>query len=267
MAEPAGLAVGVFALLGLFNNAVDCFNYVQAGRDLGASYITCQIKLSNAQLRFTRWGEAVGLPHDIQHESQLDHDTLAQNFDEAKTRKAKTRISHIIQLFAEAEGVSRKYKPHSSVPDAGVHSEDDRKALELAEQVRNMSLKRKSKNSFLNRASWALHRADAFKDLLSDVADEVKNLEELFPAVEATRQQLANREVDGLSTSTQLALLKEAAASEEVQDQLLAAALDKKLAQTAEGSTTIYNNSFGSGNKGFQSGHVSGGTFTFGQRF
>jgi len=89
MAEPAGLAVGVFALLGLFNNAVDCFNYVQAGRDLGASYVTCQIKLSNAQLRFTRWGEAVGLPHDIQHESQLDHDTLAQNFDEAKIRKAK----------------------------------------------------------------------------------------------------------------------------------------------------------------------------------
>jgi len=265
MAEPAGLAVGVFALLGLFNNAVDCFNYVQAGRDLGASYVTCQIKLSNAQLRFTRWGEAVGLPHDIQDESQLDHDTLAQNFDEAKVRKAKARVLHIIQLFAEAEGVSQKYKPHGSVPDAGVHSEDDRKALELAEQVRSMSSKRKNKNSLLQKASWALYRADAFKDLLSDVADEVKNLEDLFPAVETTRQQLANMEVDSLSTSTQLALLKEVAASEEVQDQFLAAALDRKLAQATGGSTTIYNNTFGNDNKGFQSGHVSGGTFTFGK--
>jgi hypothetical protein len=265
MAEPAGLAVGVFALLGLFNNAVDCFNYVQAGRDLGASYVTCQIKLSNAQLRFTRWGEAVGLPCDVKHESQLDHDTHAQNFDEAKVRKAKTRIPHIIQLFAEAEGVSRKYKPHGSVPDAGVHSEDDRKALELAEQVRNMSLERKNKNSLLHKASWALYRADAFKDLLSDVADEVNNLEELFPAVETTRQQLANKEVDSLSTSTQLALLKDSAASEEVQDQLLAAALDRKLAQAIGGSTTIYNSTFGDNNMGFQSGHVSGGTFTFGK--
>jgi hypothetical protein len=264
MAEPAGLAVGVFALLGLFNNAVDCFNYVQAGRDLGASYITCQIKLSNAQLRFTRWGEAIGLPHDIQHESQLDHDTLAQNFDEAKIRKAKTRISHIIQLFAEAEGVSKKYKPHGSVPDASVHCEDDRKALELAEQVHSMSLKRKGKNDFLQKASWALYRADAFKSLLSDVADEVKNLEDLFPAAETTRQQLVNEEVDSLSTSTQLALLQEAAASEEVQDQLLAAALERKLAQTTGGSTTIYNNKFGDNNRGFQSGHVSGGTFSFG---
>ncbi|GAB7335949.1 hypothetical protein MBLNU13_g08193t1 [Cladosporium sp. NU13] len=265
MTEPAGLAVGVFALLGLFNNAVDCFNYVQAGRDLGTSYVTCQIKLSNAQLRFTRWGEAVGLSCGVEHESQLDHDTLAQNFDEAKTRKAKARISHIIQLFAEAEDVSQKYKPHGSMPDAGVLSDDDRKALELAQQVRNLSLKRKSKNSLLQKASWALYRAGAFKELLSDVADEVKNLEELFPAVATTRQQLANREVDSLGTSTQLALLRETAVSEEVQDQLLAAALDKKLAQATKGSTTIYNNTFGDNNSGFQSGHVSGGTFSFGK--
>ncbi|GAB7336901.1 hypothetical protein MBLNU13_g01180t1 [Cladosporium sp. NU13] len=265
MAEPAGLAIGVFALLGLFNNAVDCFNYVQAGRDLGPSFVTCQIKISNAQLRFTRWGEAVGLPRDTEHEWQLDHDALARNFDETKVRKAKARISHIIQLFAEAEDVSRKYKPHGSVPDTGVHSEDDRKALELAQQLRNMSLKRKSKNSFLQKASWALYRADAFKDLLSDVADEVRNLEELFPAAETTRQQLVNKEVDSLSTSAQLVLVKEAAVSEEVQDQLLAAALERKLAQITGGSTTIYNNTFGDNNRGLQSGHVSGGTFSFGK--
>ncbi|GAB7336856.1 hypothetical protein MBLNU13_g00422t1 [Cladosporium sp. NU13] len=265
MAEPAGLAVGVFALVGLFNNAVDCFNYVQAGRNLGASYVTCQIKLSNAQLRFTRWGEAVGLPRDVQDESQLDQDALVHNFDETKVRKAKIRILHIIQLFAEAENVSQKYKPHSSVPDTGAHSDDDPKALELVEQVRNISLKRKSKNTFLQKASWALYRADAFKELLSDVADEVKNLEELFPAVETARQQLADKEVDSLSTSTQLALLKEAAASEEVQDQLLAAALERKLARSTGGSTTTYNTTFGSNNRGFQSGHVSGGTFSFGK--
>lgn len=256
--------MGVFALVGLFNNAVDCFNYVQAGRNLGASYATCQIKLSNAQLRFTRWGEAVGLPRDVQDESQLDQDALARNFDETKVRKAKTRISHIIKLFAEAENVSQKYKPDSGVADTGAHSDDDRKALELAEQVRNVSLKRKSKNTFLQKASWALYRADAFKELLSDVADEVKNLEELFPAVETARQQLADKEVDSLGTSTHLALLKEAAVSEEVQDQLLAAALEKKLAQTTSSSTTIYNNKFGDNNRGFQSGHTSGGTFSFG---
>jgi hypothetical protein len=35
MAELAGLAVGLLALVGLFNNAVDCFSYIQAGRNQG----------------------------------------------------------------------------------------------------------------------------------------------------------------------------------------------------------------------------------------
>lgn len=216
MAESVGLAAGVFALVGLFNNAVDCFNYIQAGRDLGAKYVTYQIKLSNAQLRFTRWGEAVGLPCDSEGESQLDQDALARNFDEVKVSKAQTRISHIIQLFAEAEDVSRKYKSQDSGPDAGACSDADRKAIELEQQVRNMSLERKSKNNSLQKVAWTLHRRKAIKTLLNDIAGEVKNLEELFPAAETIRQQLADREVDSLSTSTQLALLKEAAVSEEV---------------------------------------------------
>jgi hypothetical protein len=180
------------------------------------------------------------------------------------TRALSSRVS---PLAADCDVCARSAVVPLGVitPDASLHSEDDRKALELAEQVRNMPLKRKSKNSVLQKASWALYRADTFKDILSDVADEVKNLEELLLAVDTARQQLANEEVDGLSTSTQLALLKESAASEEVRDLLLAAALDKKLAQTTGGPTTIYNNTFGSGNNGFQAGHVNGGTFTFGK--
>jgi hypothetical protein len=33
--EVGGLTVGVLALAGLFNNAVDCFEYVQLGRNFG----------------------------------------------------------------------------------------------------------------------------------------------------------------------------------------------------------------------------------------
>jgi len=59
--EAAGLTVGVVALAGLFNNAVDCFDYVQAGRSFGKNSQICLTKLSNAQLRVSRWGESVGL--------------------------------------------------------------------------------------------------------------------------------------------------------------------------------------------------------------
>jgi hypothetical protein len=36
--EPTGLAVGIIALAGLFNDAVDCFEYVQLGRNFGKNF-------------------------------------------------------------------------------------------------------------------------------------------------------------------------------------------------------------------------------------
>jgi hypothetical protein len=235
------------------------------GTQSGRSYVTCQIKLSNAQVRFARWGEAVGICSDALHASQPRRDIATRDTDEAKVRDAQTRASHIIQLIDEAKEVSQKYKPQGDMAVSDPCTGDNRKALKLAEQVRNISFRRKAKNTLIQKASWALYRADDFSKLLSAIADEVKNLEELSPAVEAARKQLVKSEIEDLGTTSQLAWLKESATSEEVQDQLLVAALDRKLALAARGSTTTYSNSFGSGNKGFQSGHVSGGTFTFGQ--
>jgi hypothetical protein len=53
MAETAGL-VGVMAHAGLFNNTVECFEFVQLGRTLGKDLQTNQLKLNNARLRLPR---------------------------------------------------------------------------------------------------------------------------------------------------------------------------------------------------------------------
>ena len=63
--EPAGLAVGILAIAGLFNNAVDCFEYVQIGRNFGQSYQTGLLKLDTARLRLSRWGQAIGISSEI----------------------------------------------------------------------------------------------------------------------------------------------------------------------------------------------------------
>ena len=63
--EPAGLTVGVLALAGLFNNTVDCFEYVQIGRCFGQSYQTSLLKLDNAKLRLSRWGQSIGLSGEL----------------------------------------------------------------------------------------------------------------------------------------------------------------------------------------------------------
>jgi hypothetical protein len=97
--EPAGLAVGVIALAGLFNNAVDCFEYVQLGRNFSGSFQTNIIKLDNARLRLSRWGQSIGLGGDLEEVQSLDSATLSPE----DTARAEALIGQIQELFAKAE--------------------------------------------------------------------------------------------------------------------------------------------------------------------
>ena len=55
--DPASLATGVLALAGLFNNAVECFEFIQLGRNFGGDFQTSLLKLDDVRLRLSRWGE------------------------------------------------------------------------------------------------------------------------------------------------------------------------------------------------------------------
>jgi hypothetical protein len=106
MAETAGLVVGVVALAGLFNNTVECFEFVQLGRTFRKSFQTSQLKLDNARLRLSRWGKSLSLNDDVQNTVSLQgHFGSAAN-----VKHAEALLGQIVELFAEAEGVSNKYK-------------------------------------------------------------------------------------------------------------------------------------------------------------
>ena len=64
--EPVGLGIGIAGLAGAFTACVDCFEYIQLGRQFGHDYGKCLLKLDVAKLRISRWGVAMGLgpePH------------------------------------------------------------------------------------------------------------------------------------------------------------------------------------------------------------
>ena len=64
--EPVGLGIGIAGLAGAFTACLDCFEYIQLGRQVGQDYGKCLLKLDTAKLRISRWGVAVGLgaePH------------------------------------------------------------------------------------------------------------------------------------------------------------------------------------------------------------
>jgi len=84
--EPAGLTAGILGLAGLFNNAVDCFEYVQLGREFGRDYQTNLLKLDDARLRLSRWGQSMELSGELE-DLQAPKRTLgsAQEVEQAKS--------------------------------------------------------------------------------------------------------------------------------------------------------------------------------------
>lgn len=254
--DPTGFAIGVISLAALFDNAVNCFEYIQLGRAFGKNYQVSLLKLDNARLRLSRWGKAVGLGCDVENTRSLQSRIAAPS---PEVKQAEAILGQIVDLFLVAEGVSNKFKTRVSSNDTKLVLYDEKKDMEpvprlLHEQMRELSISRQKGTSFLKKAKWALYEEKQFKRLIEDITELVNALVELFPAAQATQKQLCEIEVQTIGTAQSLPVLKEVVAGG--QDKFLEAAVEKAILNNYTYTHTI---SFtGNNNSGFQVGHNAG---------
>ncbi|KAH8679242.1 prion-inhibition and propagation-domain-containing protein [Ilyonectria robusta] len=64
MAEVFGVAASALSVAALFNNCVDCFEYIKLNPHFGPVAERCQLKLDVARNRLGRWGEAAAINTD-----------------------------------------------------------------------------------------------------------------------------------------------------------------------------------------------------------
>ena len=221
MAEAAGLVIGAVSVAGLFTNCVDCFEYVQIGRNFGKTYQRSLLRLDVVKLRLSRWAEAVNNTSDC---SQAPIDTTR------KAQKVGEILGEIIELFADAERVSEKYKAKATGDEVAVYYADnelDPDILSTHKKMRELALKRQKRSSFAQKAVWALYEEKHFRRLIEDVTTLVDALVELFPATQDRQQQLSAEEAEELNEEQRLDTLEEAA---EGVDQLLQDSVQRAVA-------------------------------------
>jgi Prion-inhibition and propagation len=151
MAEAAGLLIGAISLAGLFTNCVNCFEYVQLGRNFGKDYERSLLKLDIVKLRLSRWADAV---NESQNRSRnpVGSANVVQKVEEI--------LGEIIELFADAEKVSVKYKTKGTSGELGVYNIDTDLESDLQSmhnKMRVLALKRQRRSSFAQKAAWALY--------------------------------------------------------------------------------------------------------------
>jgi hypothetical protein len=253
MAEAAGLVVGVVALAGLFNNTVECFEFVQLGRAFGKDFQTSQLKLDNARLRLSRWGKSLSLEDDVR-----DTVSLQQRFgSEANVKHAEALLGQIVELFADAEGVSNKYRSRAEPQDGSLavydpQSDMDPAMAKLHEKMRQLAIERQNRSGVRHKAKWALYQEKQFRRLIEDITELVSDLDDLFPVTQQSQRDLCDIEVSIIGEGEGMSVLREIAAD---QDKLLEQAITKATENTGRSHHIVFS---GGGNTGLQLGHNSG---------
>ena len=168
--EPVGFAIGVAGLTGAFTACVDCFEYIQLGRQFGQDYGKCLLKLDTAKVRISRWGAAMGLGP----EPYLKHKISASD---EEIRLAQRLLEQILDSFKDAERISERFKKHTSTQNAGsnelsvYHADSDLSSdfQRLHFTMRELASQRQKKASVRTKAAWALYEKKRFDRMIGDV--------------------------------------------------------------------------------------------------
>ncbi|KIW19667.1 hypothetical protein PV08_00241 [Exophiala spinifera] len=244
MAETVGLA---FALLGAFNNTVECFNYIQVARNFDQGVQTAVLKLDIAKLRLSRWGHSVGL--DRVEEGMQALPGVAGSADDLA--RAKDVLEQILELFDDAEKRSSKLKSN----EKDVQLNLDQAASALHRKLAALSIKRFVPKNVLEKAKWALHKEKYLNRLIQDITELVNGLIELFPAAQPEQTRLCAEEGSELALDQHVSLIKDIVAE---QDPELSAAINKAK-MSAGRERQAFNITFSGGvNHGLQQGYFSG---------
>ncbi|KAH8636217.1 hypothetical protein IG631_08052 [Alternaria alternata] len=214
--EPAGLAVGIVALAGLFNNAVDCFEYVQLGSAFGTDFQVSLLKLDILRLRLSRWGKSVGLDGDLSNAHAIKIATSPPE----DVEKAGNVLGQILELFAKMESKSKKYQSRTGETDGDLTVLDLATNLEasgqsLHEKMRAMSIKRQNSTPLRPKVQWALYERKRFSVLLEDVTDLVNGLVECFPASREEQRRLCKTEASTIGSGDCVSALKDVIAQQD----------------------------------------------------
>ncbi|GFF93370.1 hypothetical protein IFM53868_07163 [Aspergillus udagawae] len=181
MAEAFGVTAGALSIAGLFNNCVDCFEYIQLGRNFGRDFHSSQLRLDMAKVRLSRWGEAVDIAGE---NTQITSDTEAL---------ACEVLWQILVLFSNAAEVSERLQPQ--VPNYGdvydPKTDMGQASLRLHEKQRLFARRRLRDTQLFKKISWGLYQYKNMDRLVRSITDLIEDLEKLLPETK-NQQQLRN---------------------------------------------------------------------------
>jgi hypothetical protein len=225
--EPVSLTLAVAGIPGIFVACVDCFRYIQLGREFETDFEVALCKLEAAEMRLTRWGQAMGI-------SGPDTKLRTEDYNEEDLVKAFHWLSEIQRAFESAREMSSRYQTTTTRTDRLKILDTDVALKEGSGPLRSLHNRMRRVNDSRikvrtrDRISWALYRKGNFESLLENVSELINNLVELFPSAAQSQADLCREEVHDLDAGSLVLLDKTAGDDDELLRQILRAEVENR---------------------------------------
>lgn len=204
MAEVFGVVASALSVAALFNNCVDCFEFVQLGRHFGRDYERCQLRLDIAKTRLGRWGEAVKINEDPRFHAGSPTDKSVE--------LTQSILEQIMLHFESAQKTSKQYELKTDQQELVLFKDKDMEPVSRAlhSRLKDLAHRRQKHTSLVRKTAWALYDGKNLEKMVDQITGFIDELDTVFP-VEAVCHKLAAIEINEVEDEASLTTLKEAA--------------------------------------------------------
>ena len=197
MAEIFGTAAAALSVAGLFTNCVQCFEYVQLGRNFGKDYETYILRIRITLANLERWGEAVRI------DENLDLNTLGSDSD--RSVSAHEILANILATIQSLYNKSKRYEINQAPEDRLLGTEADlsphgQRLDRHLQKVMGLRKQRQKSTNLFKKTAWALYDRKSLDNTLQHLKNLVDDLKELYPAEAQPSRllELAGGELEGV---------------------------------------------------------------------
>ncbi|KAI0815408.1 prion-inhibition and propagation-domain-containing protein [Xylaria sp. FL0064] len=173
--EPAGLAVGIVRLIGIFSTCLDIVERWDSYKDFGAEFGSLVARFKADKIRFRQWGQRVGIDkskHGDGYHKALDDPSIRPVVDEI--------LQCIKHLDDDTGNFTSGLRPISGSVDTLAHSKT------VLPKGRPQFEKYQGATSRKSRLGWALRSKTRFLALVESFDALVQKLYDLVPPDQST---------------------------------------------------------------------------------
>lgn len=186
--EAAGLAVGVFALVGVFEDCITLLSQVATAKSIAQDYTRLETKLDFQKLFLLQWADRLNL-FSVRYDRRLDDPSIRS--------MVKRGLYCIRNLFMNTEELQRLYgvrdvleneetTSFSAVSDRLMRSfRQNSAALRFWQQSmppESLNAKERQKgHSNFAKVRWVVRDKEKFESLIRELSDLVANLDKVLP--------------------------------------------------------------------------------------